>query len=361
MSHGSGNAYVLERLQAIAGPLPDTIRKVSDVVVKTAESNKDFKIQTTRARIFQNVASVVFLIAKAPSQPLPTFTSLEKWLIAISAIKNVREDMIMTFTKFMSLVSNPRFSRPITRVKLSPAEFIMVGYLISLVRESCSDEEISRAVSELRDVVRAAHTDIRTNNTVFKTMFSFVNDFQNKLARKTARSSKRKREPDSLEIAEPSRKRPSLPTRPTTTPVPGPLQISFDPPSTQTAVSTARRPATRLTTSFATFLPPDSQVQKLFLSHASPSPRGSAGAVSPTAPTSQKTLDPLALIEEAKRKAREYQATTDCRAQQSHTNGNPYFLVVHLYLTKSGQARTILRYTLLVANYNRSHFIGRRS
>jgi hypothetical protein len=103
--------------------------------------------------------------------------------------------------------------------------------------------------------VRAVHTDIRTNNAVFKTMFSFVNDFRTKLARKTARSSKRKRELDSLEDAEPSRKRAPPPTSSIMTPVPAISQTSSDLTSTAPAVSIAQRHATHLTTSFAPRVP----------------------------------------------------------------------------------------------------------
>lgn len=211
--HRSSDAFVSERLQAITGPLPDAIREACDLVIDATKSNGNFKIQTARARVLQNVISVAFLIDKEPSQPLPTFKSLEKWLNASSFTKSkLRDDVLGAFTRFMSLVLDPGLSKPITRIKLSPAEFIMIGYLVSLIGESCSDEEISGAIEKLRAVVRGAHTDIRTNASVFKTMFSFVNDFHNKLFSKTSRSLKRKRAPGDSENVGPSRKRTQAPT-----------------------------------------------------------------------------------------------------------------------------------------------------
>ena len=142
---------------------------------------------------------------KAPSQPLPTFRSLEKWLSTPSASKdNLEETLMAALTRFASLVTNPVLCNPITRKQLSPAEFIMIGYLISSVGATTADKDLSAAIGELRDSVRAAHTDIRTNNAVFKTMFSFVNDFRNRLIPEAPRGLKRKRSLNDANIVMPS-------------------------------------------------------------------------------------------------------------------------------------------------------------
>ena len=174
------------------------------MVAVAVKSNGDFKIQTARARIFQSITSVAFLMDKAPSQPVPTFRSLEKWLSAPSTSKNNLEGTLMAaFTRFASLVANPVLCNPITRKQLSPAEFIMIGYLVSSVGTRTPDNDLSMAIEELRDSVRAAHTDIRTNNAVFKTMFSFVNDFQNRLIPEAPRGLKRKRSLNDADIVMP--------------------------------------------------------------------------------------------------------------------------------------------------------------
>lgn len=168
-------------------------------MLDATKANRDFKIQTARARVFQNVASVAFLIDKALNRPLPTYSNLEKWLNASSSTNgNLTEAVSAAFAKLVSLILDPDLSRSITRITLSPAEFIVVVYLISFVRESCSDKEIADAVGQLRSIVRNTHADIRMNNTVFKTMFSFVDDFRSNLksTTKTSSSLKRKRLPD---------------------------------------------------------------------------------------------------------------------------------------------------------------------
>jgi hypothetical protein len=82
----------------------------------------------------------------------------------------------------------------------------MICYFMSLIRKSCADEEISRAVGDLRDDVRRKHDDIRTNNKVFKTMFTFVNNFRNSLIGKATTGQRAKRKRDSGEDVGPGRK-----------------------------------------------------------------------------------------------------------------------------------------------------------
>jgi hypothetical protein len=100
-----------ERLQAINGPFPDIIREARRLMVENEQFTKAFRIETARARDFQSIASVAFLIAKAPSQIMPTVASLEKWLNTEAAVDdNIKEDILESFTKFISLVLNPKLS-----------------------------------------------------------------------------------------------------------------------------------------------------------------------------------------------------------------------------------------------------------
>ena len=169
-------------------------------MVDNEQFAKAFRIETARARDFQSIASVAFLIAKAPSQIMPTVASLEKWLNTEAAVDdNIKEDILESFAKFISLVLNAKLSEPIKRGRLSPAEFIMICYFMSLIRRSCTDEEISKAIGGLRDDVRRNHDDIRTNSRVFKTMFTFVNNFRNSLVGKTTTGQRAKRKRDSTE------------------------------------------------------------------------------------------------------------------------------------------------------------------
>ena len=298
-----------ERLQAINGPFPDIIREARRLMVDNEQFAKAFRIETARARDFQSLASVAFLIAKAPSQIMPTVASLEKWLNTEAAVDNeIKEGILESFTKFISLVLNPKLSEPIKRGRLSPAEFIMICYFMSLIRKSCADEEISRAIGDLRDDVRRKHDDIRTNNKVFKTMFTFVNNFRNNLVGKTTTGQRAKRKRDSTEDIGSGRK---LATHVST------------PQATRRTKSVSSSTLSTQRTSQPKITPPVTPTP-------STSSRGSVVSQRPTLPQKSETsglppvntasnkpthFDPLAVVEAAK-----------LRAGQYNRSGNPYSL-----------------------------------
>lgn len=262
---------------------------------------KAFKIETARARDFQSIASVAFLIAKAPSQVMPTVASLEKWLNSEVAVDDkTREDILESFTKFISLVLNPKLSEPIKRGRLSPAEFIMICYFMSLIRKNCADDEISKVVGDLRDDVRQKHDDIRTNNKVFKTMFTFVNNFRNGLVGKTTSGQRAKRKRDSGEDTGSGRRptphtnTPQLPHR--VKPVPSPTASNQR--TLQNNVTDFPTTPTPSTSSRASAVPkPPTPPQKL----ATPGPQPTN-----TASSRPARFDPLAVVEAAKLQAGRY-------------------------------------------------------
>ena len=95
-------------------------------MVDNEQFGKAFRIETARARDFQSIASVAFLIAKAPSQIMPTVASLEKWLNTETVVDDtIKEDILESFTKFISLVLHPKLSEPVKRGRLSPAECLL--------------------------------------------------------------------------------------------------------------------------------------------------------------------------------------------------------------------------------------------
>lgn len=250
---------------------------------------KAFKIESARARDFQSIASVAFLIAKAPSQIMPTVASLEKWLNTETSVDDtIKEDVLESFAKFISLVLNPKLSEPIKRGRLSPAEFIMICYFMSLIRKRCADEEISRAVGGLRDDVRQKHDDIRTNNRVFKTMFLFINDFLNSLVGKAITGQRAKRKRDGAEDTGSG----------------GKLAPQVNTPQTarRTKIAPSSNPSNRRTS------------QTKIATHATtPTPSTSSrGSVIPqrapvnTSLNRPARLDPLAVVEAAKLQAGQY-------------------------------------------------------
>jgi hypothetical protein len=270
---------------------------------------KAFKIETARARDFQSIASVAFLIAKAPAQIMPTVASLEKWLNTEAAVDDsIKEDILEAFTKFISLVLNPKLSEPVKRGRLSPAEFIMICYFMSLIRKSCADEEISRAVGELRDDVRRKHDDIRTNNKVFKTMFTFVNDFRNSLVGKATTGQRAKRKRDSAEDAGMGRKLVPRVSNPQTARRAKPVPSSSTPLIQRTSQAKIITPITTPTISSSSRGPVVPQRPALPQKSTTPGPP----PINP-APNRPTNFDPLALVEAAKLQAGRYSRP-----------GNPY-------------------------------------
>jgi len=261
---------------------------------------KAFRIETARARDFQSIASVAFLIAKAPSQIMPTVASLEKWLNTEAAVDNkTKEDILESFTKFIAIVLNPKLSEPIKRGRLSPAEFIMICYLMSLIRKNCTDEEISRAVGNLRDDVRQKHDDIRTNNKVFKTMFTFVNNFRNNLISKTTTGQRAKRKRDSAEDARPGRK---------LTPHVGTPQVARRTNPVSSSTSNQRNSQTKVITPATTPTPNTSSHGPVVPQRPALSQKSTTSGPPPvtTAPNPPAHLDPLAVVEAAKLQAGQY-------------------------------------------------------
>lgn len=272
-------------------------------MVDNEQFAKAFRIETARARDFQSIASVAFLIAKAPSQIMPTVASLEKWLNTETAVdETIKEDVLESFAKFISLVLNPKLSDPIKRGRLSPAEFIMICYFMSLIRKNCTDEEISRAIADLRDDVRQKHDDIRTNNRVFKTMFTFINNFRNSLVGKTTTGQRAKRKRDSTEDTGPGRKLAPQVGSPQAARSRNKLTSSSISSSQRTPQTKLITPATTptLSTSSRGFVVPQ-QPQK----SATPVPLPTT-----TAPSRSAHLDPLAVVEAAKLQAGQYRRSS---------------------------------------------------
>lgn len=302
---GSRDLFLFsERLQAINGPFPDIIREARRLMVDNEQFAKAFRIETARARDFQSIASVAFLIAKAPSQIMPTVASLEKWLNTEAAVDDkIKEDILESFTKFISLVLHPKLSEPVKRGRLSPAEFIMICYFMSLIRKSCTDEEISKAVGDLRDDVRRNHDDIRTNNRVFKTMFTFVNNFRNSLVGKTTTGQRAKRKRDSTEDVGTGRKLTAQvgTLQKANWPKPKPKPKPADVPNQRTPHTNITTPITTPTAS--TPSRGSAVLQRPFLPQKPETSRPSQVNTAPNRPTH---FDPLAVVNAAKLQAGQY-------------------------------------------------------
>jgi hypothetical protein len=185
-----------ERLQAITGPFPTLIREVQALITSDDGFDDNMDWASARGRDFQSIASVVYLIHRIPSQTFPGASTLDKWMQQQTPIdRTLREAVIATFKKFISLVRNPKLNTPFTKpTRVSPIEFVMIGLLIFMLRTKLTDEEISRCIRDMRSDVRSQHADVRSNTKVTKTMFTFINDLVQKGARsKTLASSQKQK------------------------------------------------------------------------------------------------------------------------------------------------------------------------
>ena len=271
-------------------------------MVDNEQFAKAFRIETARARDFQSIASVAFLIAKAPSQIMPTVASLERWLNTEAPVNDkIKEDILESFTKFISLVLHPKLSEPIKRGRLSPAEFIMTCYFMSLIRKGCADEEISRAIGELREDVRRNHDDVRTNNKVFRTMFIFVNNFRNTPVGKATTGQRAKRKRDSVEDIGTNRK---------LSPQVGTSQRARHPRSTpQPSTSSSQRTSQTKSSTPMTTPTPSTSTRGSVVPQRPALPQKSTTSGPPsvnTTPNRPANLDPLAVVEAAKLQAVQY-------------------------------------------------------
>lgn len=113
-----------------------------------------------------------------PSIPTYTSASLEKWLYENQ--DGIDEGMKKTVTETYHIFSNiaekhgrETYTDP---ARIAPSEFLYTIYLIHLHKRSLNEEQLAKAIKDMRRTVRAEHKDIRLNNAVRKTLGSFVSE-----------------------------------------------------------------------------------------------------------------------------------------------------------------------------------------
>lgn len=159
-------------MQAITGPWPSLIRELQDETDSGFEGYLDWA--NGRGRNFQCLASVAFLIDKAPRKTIPTAAQLEKWLQEAEPISSqIRNGIFDSFRVFVDLVRafGDIFHKP---AKLAPIEFVMVGLLVHTFKMKLSPTQLSSAIKKMRADVRLKHEDIRQNGKVHRSLFEFI-------------------------------------------------------------------------------------------------------------------------------------------------------------------------------------------
>ena len=166
----------IERLQAIAGPWSTVIREIQNQVLGEEGFEGYLDWGHARGRDFQCLATIGYLIENHPKTTIPGPKTLEKWLQRTQPVSTqLRIDLHETFRIFVTLARDKKYSGSLNRpTRVSPIEFVMIGVLIYLKRQTLSLTQISSAIEKMRKDVRASHQDIRTNTRVTKHLMEFM-------------------------------------------------------------------------------------------------------------------------------------------------------------------------------------------
>ncbi|KAH0835739.1 hypothetical protein J3R83DRAFT_9564 [Lanmaoa asiatica] len=165
-----------ERLQALVGPWSTAIREIQNQVLGEEGFEGYLDWGHARGRDFQCLATIGYLIETHPKTAVPGTKVLEKWLQKTQPVSTqLRADLHETFRIFVTLARDKKYSGSLNRpTRVSPIEFVMIGVLIYLKRQTLSLTQISSAIEKMRKDVRASHQDIRSNTRVTKHLMEFM-------------------------------------------------------------------------------------------------------------------------------------------------------------------------------------------
>jgi hypothetical protein len=167
----------IEKLQAISGPWPGLVREITKEYYQGKDGlSANLDLDKTRARDFQNLSQTLFCIDQLPDHIQGTTMQLEKWLAKEDGPSAATRAKIHdVFQIYKDLAKDKQLKTPFKKpLRVAPAEFIMIGVLIAIHKETLSLCQLSQAIGILRTETRAVHEDVRTNAKVFKTMFNII-------------------------------------------------------------------------------------------------------------------------------------------------------------------------------------------
>ena len=162
-------------MQAITGPWPNFVREIQSQVLGDDGFGNSFDWGRARGRDFHGLASAVYLIEQLPTCKVPPTTqTMEKWLTRTTAVPpKLRTGVLDTFRVYLSLVRDKNYKKPFAQ-RVSPIEFVMIGVMIYMKRETLSLTQLSHAVEKMRSDVRSVEKDVRSNGRVGKLLFKFI-------------------------------------------------------------------------------------------------------------------------------------------------------------------------------------------
>lgn len=167
----------IEKWQAFSGPWSDLVREITNEYYLCADGISDnMDLDHARGRDFQNLAQTIYCINQLPNQAHGTTMQIEKWFNKEDPPPAATRQRIRDIFKvFREIARHKQLKLPLKKPsRVAPAEFIMIGILIATYKDRLSLPQLSQAIGILRSETRAVHADIRTNSTVFKTMFQVL-------------------------------------------------------------------------------------------------------------------------------------------------------------------------------------------
>jgi hypothetical protein len=162
-------------MQAITGPWPTFIREIQSQVLGDDGFGNSFDWGRARGRDFHGLASIVYLIEQLPAcKPPPTSQAMEKWLTRATPVPpKLRTSVLDTFRVYLALAREKTYKKPLAQ-RVSPIEFVMIGVMIFMKRETLSLTQLSNAIERMRTDVRSVEQDVRSNGRVSKLLFKFI-------------------------------------------------------------------------------------------------------------------------------------------------------------------------------------------
>src|SRR5712691_127722 len=162
-------------MQAITGHWPNFVREIQSQVLGDDGFGNSFDWGRARGRDFNALASIVYLIEQLPTCKVPPTTqTMEKWLTRTTAIPlKLRTGVLDTFRVYLSLVREKNYKKSFAQ-RVSPIEFVMIGVMIYMKRETLSLTQLSHGVEKMRSDVRSVEKDVRSNGRVSKLLFKFI-------------------------------------------------------------------------------------------------------------------------------------------------------------------------------------------
>ncbi|KAH8981110.1 hypothetical protein EDB86DRAFT_3107326 [Lactarius hatsudake] len=172
-----------ERMQAISGPWPNFIREIQSQVLGDDGFGHSFEWGRARGKDFHGLASIVYLIEQLPACRIPpTSAAMDRWLTRTTQVTHkLRTGILDTFRVYLVLVREKDYRKPFAQ-RVSPIEFVMIGVMIYVKRETLSLTQLSHAVEQLRADVRSRERDVRTNGRTTRLLFKFIMEKLPKLA-----------------------------------------------------------------------------------------------------------------------------------------------------------------------------------